>query len=348
MKKLLSLLFVLGVSLSCKKSDVPAKLAPVLEPIEEVNLIVPENLKAPITPQGDSTYNVIGYGYDVTGKHNDASSIRDNVVDFAAFMKSGKPSYVVPSKSRTSWHDSYDAANAEVLANALSAEFKITEGKGLYGGTMTELFPTTTAFSEKYIYGYYSHYFQYKAFKIMLDDQLITTFRDYLSPSFKSDVDNLNAEILVEKYGTHVLADIVLGAKLDILYQAETADDERSKVQQNAYDAAIKTSFGLWTSRFNDIDSAKLRKVKSPALSFRVAGGDPSKIKIIETPEGRKVVISDWLNTIANQNHVFIQAGSMTPLTNLIANEKKRAEVELYIASYLEKKQVKLNRTDPN
>lgn len=335
---------MLSISASCKKSDLPLNAEELPVPIESVNLIVPENLYDPIEPQGDPIYNVIGYGYDVTGKFNDASSIRGNVVDLAAYVEGEKPKNFAPWTSTAFWHDSYDAENAEVLARKLSAESEVTKDKSLYGGTIIEFFPQTTAFSEKYVYGYYSQYLQYKSFRFFIDDELVATFRKYLSPSFQSDVQNLSSEMLVKKYGTHVLANIVLGAKLDIIYQAETNDNDRSGVQRNGYDAAIKTTFGLWTSRIDEIDSAKLRKVKSPSLSFRVAGGDPSKIKVIESSKGLRVDFNDWLKSAETQNHVFIKVNSTIPLFSFIAEEGKRTEVQDYITTYLKNNEVKMSK----
>jgi hypothetical protein len=344
MKKILILLLIISINSSCKKSGVPPMVEPLLDPIEEINLIVPENLYAPIEPQGDPTYNVIGYGYDVTGIFNDAGSIRGRVVDIAAYVEGEKPNNFVPWRNSAFWHDSYDAENARVLANKLSDVSEVTMGKSLYGGTMSGFFPKTTAFSEKYVYGYYSQYLQYKSFRFWIDDQLIAKFRKYLSPSFQSDVNNLSSEMIVKKYGTHLLAEVVLGAKLDILYQAEAGANDRSDVQKNGYDAAIKTTFGFWTSRIPDIDSAKLRKVKSPALSFRVAGGDPSKIKVIKSTNGLRVDFSDWLKSAEKQNHVFISTRSTIPLFRLITNEDKRTEVQAYITTYLEKNEVQLSK----
>lgn len=342
MKKISALLFVLAFGSSCKKSDDSSKIEPVLGPLEKVNLIVPDNLYAPMVSHGDPKYNVIGYGYDVTGKHNDASAIRGRVVNIAAYVVGEKPSNFEPWRNTSFWHDSYDAANAEALASLLSDESSETRGKALFGGTMTELFPNTAAFSQKYVYGYYSQYLQFRSFRFYIDEELITGFKKYLNPSFQSDVRDLTPEMIVKKYGTDVLAEIVLGAKLDILYQAETNVEERSDVQKNGYDAAIKTTFGFWTSRLNDIDSVELRKVKSPALSFRVAGGDPSKIKFSESAIGRHVDVSDWMKSVGPENYVFIKKNSTIPLYRLISDEKKRADVQAYIAAYLENNQVKL------
>jgi len=344
MKKILVLLIVLSVSASCKKSDVPPNLDEVLGPIEKISLIIPENLNDPIAPQGDPKYNVIGYGYDVTGKFNDASAIRDNVIDIAAYVKGEKPNYFDPEKSTSFWYDSYDAENAEVLAKKLSAESEETKDKMLYGGTMSEFFPKTTAFSEKYVYGYYSQILQYKSFRLYVDDELVAKFRQYLSPSFQSDVQTLTPEMIVKKYGTHILASILLGAKLDIVYQAETTAIDRAGVQRNGFDAAIKSTFGFWTSRLEVVDSARLRQVKSPALSFRVAGGDPSKVKVIQGPNGHHVDFSAWLKSVETQNHVFIKANSTIPLFSLIADEGKRTDVQAYIATYLKNNEVKLSK----
>lgn len=342
MKKVLALLLVVAIGSSCKKSDDSSKLEQVLGPLEKVTLIIPENLNAPLQPQGDPVYNVIGYGYDVTGKHNDASSIRGMVVNIAAYADVEKPRYFEPWRNTSFTHDSYDAENAEALAGLLSNDFNSTKGKTLFGGTITESFPRTTAFSKKYVYGYYSQYMQFKSFRFHIDDELINGFKKYLSSSFQSDVRNLSPEMIVKKYGTDVLAEIVLGAKLDILFQAETDAEERSDVQKNAYDAAIQTTFGFWTSRLSGIDSVKLRKVKAPALSFRVAGGDPSKIKFIESAVGRHVDVSDWMNSIKPNNFVFIKTRSTIPIYSLIPDSKKQADVKAYITAYLENNQVKL------
>jgi len=342
MKKVLALLLVVAIGSSCKKSDDSSKLELVLGPLEKVTLIIPENLNTPLQPQGDPKYNVIGYGYDFTGKHDDASSVRANVVNIAAYVEGEKSTYFDPSTSSAGWSDSYDGVDAEYLARGLSYTYDVTQGKALFGGTMTELFPNTTAFSKKYVYGYFSQYFQFKSFRFHIDEDLITGFKKYLNPSFQSDIRHLTPEMIVKKYGTHILAEIVLGAKLDILYQAETNVEERSDVQKNGFDAAIRTTIGFWSGRLNPIDSLKLRKVKSPALSFRVAGGDPSKIKIIESAIGRHIDVSDWLKSIKPNNYVFIKTRSVIPLYRLIPDEKKRADVQAYIAAYLENSQVKL------
>jgi len=345
MKKFVALLVMLSVGSSCKKSDVPPNLDEVLGPIESINLIIPENLNDPIVLQGDPKYNVIGYGYDFTGKFNDASAIRANVIDIAAYVKGEKPNNFEPRTSTTFGQDSYDAENAEVLARKLSAESEETKDKMLYGGTMSEFFPKTDAFSEKYVYGYSSQILQYKSFKFWVDDKVVEKFRKYLNPSFQSDVQSLSSEMIVRKYGTHILANILLGAKLDIVYQAETAALDRSSAQRNGYDAALKSTFGLWTTRwFEKIDSVALRQMKSPTISFRVAGGDPSKIRAFDSPIGPKVDFSAWQKSAETQNHVFIGATSTIPLFSLIADEGKRNEVQAYIATYLKNNEVKLSK----
>lgn len=349
MKKVLILLFVLCVGSSCKKSDIPQKTEQeeVLDSIEKVNVIIPENLNIPTEPQGDPTYNVIGYGYDATGILNDASSIRGQVVNIAAYVEGEKKhDSLIPSRTTSFWYDSFDANNAEVLIKKLSAKSDAIKGKSLYAGTISESFPKTNASSEKYVYGYYSLYLQYKSFRFFINDDLVAKFRKYLSPSFESDVQTLSPELMIKKYGTHLLVEIALGAKLDILYQAEPSGEDRSDLQKSGYDAAVRTTFGFWTptSSFSKIDSAKLRKIKSPALSFRVAGGDPSKIHVIKSTQGLRINTTDWLKSAETQNHVFIKTMSTIPLYSLIENENRRSELQAYIATYLENKEFKLTK----
>jgi hypothetical protein len=121
MKKILIMLTALSIAasyVSCKKtnndSDIPPEAIP---PIAEVS--ISESKSGSELPKGDPVYNLLGYGYDVTAKFDDATSSRASVVNMTSYIKD-RPNAIDNSSSTAFWADSYDGENAEKLAVALT------------------------------------------------------------------------------------------------------------------------------------------------------------------------------------------------------------------------------------
>ena len=337
MKKVLFALTLLFIATSCKKSEDFPPQEPAPEPIAKITLLPAKLSSVPAVTQGDINYNLLGYGYDVTGKYDDASSARIAVMDMISFARE---KHVEPSMSTSFSMNSWDGENAEDLALGLSRGSKATEGRKFYGQSIQSAFPGEKPFAEKYIYGFYSDIIQYKQLRFYVEKSA----SNYLTPQFKSDLQTMNAETLVKKYGTHVLSDISLGARLNIVYQGETTAKNRASVQKAGYDEALKSIFGRFSGRINDIDSNLLRPIKSPKVAFDIVGGDPSTIQIVETKKGQWVDLNAWNKSITIKNSVFISANNLIPLADLIDDITKKAEVEKYLESYLAANEVKLSK----
>lgn len=337
MKKVLFALSIFLIATSCKKSSDNPIEEPVPESIAKMTLLPPKLSYDPTAVQGDINYNLLGYGYDVSGKIDDASSARVPVIDMVSFAKE---KHVEGGLAATYSMNSWDGINAEALALQLSWGLKATEGRKLYGQSIKSFFPDELPFAEKYIYGYYSDIIEYKQLKFFTDNSTLK----YLSTSFKSDLQTMTAETLVKKYGTHVLTNISLGARLNIAYQGETVATDRTPVQNAGYDVALNQFFGKFSGRINKIDSNYLRQIKAPKVAFEVLGGDPTKVKITETANGQRVDIKDWSEALSAKSSVFVRAIALVPLTELIDDPARKAEVEKYIESYLTANEVKLSK----
>lgn len=85
MKKILIAVF--AAFTSCKKSTENRIIEPVYVPDTKVAV----SRMPQITNKPDlvlsSTANVLGHGYDVTGKHDDLSAVRAQAIDADAFAK---------------------------------------------------------------------------------------------------------------------------------------------------------------------------------------------------------------------------------------------------------------------
>jgi hypothetical protein len=342
MKKILIMLTALSIAasyVSCKKTNNDFVVPPeAIAPIAEVS--ISESKSGSELPKGDPVYNLLGYGYDVTAKFDDATSSRASVVNMTSYIKD-RPNAIDNSSSTAFWADSYDGENAEKLATALTNKLNQTQEGKFFKGTIGSFFSEESAFSKKYVYGFYAEMFQYRRLKVFKDDT--ENFKNHLSSEFLSGIQAMTPEMLVKKYGTHVLTSIILGAKLNTLYQAETSDQNRLLAQHAGYDAAMKSTFGMLLSgRLDPIDSAKLRTITAPKIAFEAVGGQPGQIKIITAKKGKVVDTNDWRQSINPENAVFIGVRELIPISALIENAGKKKEVEDYLSFYLKANEVKL------
>lgn len=345
MKKILIALTAISIAasyVSCKKTndntnpDEPTK---IITPVAEVSLL--EIRPGSALPKGDPNYNLLGYGFDVTGKFEDARSSRASVVNMTSYSKDQLRT-IDNSTTTGFWTDSYDAENAEKLALRLSNKLSQTQGGKFFKGTIGSFLPEEHAFSKKYVYGYFEQMYQFRRIRVIGGD--LQAFKRHLDTEFLSDIQTMTAEMLVKKYGTHVLTNIIIGAKLNAIYQAETTHTDRLSAQHAGYDAAMNATFGMLISgRLDPIDSVKLRTITVPKIVFELVGGERGKSKIIKTNKGNFVDNNDWRQSITRENAVFIGVSEMIPIATLIDNIDKKKEVEDYISTYLKANEVKLD-----
>jgi hypothetical protein len=335
-KKILLAFAVLAIFYGCKKQSQPAIKTSSLPEISVTGFATTGN--API--RGDKIYNLLGYGYDITGKYADTSAVRSQAINIAAFG-TDNPDRVVFDESKTSASQIINAKDAEDFSQQLSARLDESNGFKFFKGSVTAPFPGQNALSAKYVYGNYAMIIQQKRIKTNASNGLLM---NYLTPAFTHDILALSAADLVKKYGTHVLADIVLGAKLNIMYQAETTAPTRAASEFAGFNFAIKKVFGLFTGSLDPINTTDLQTISSPQIVYEAAGADLSKIKVNTTSRTPTVDVADWhlSSTEAGAAFIDISKSGLIPLYALIADPARKATVQSYITKYLMDQQVKL------
>lgn len=293
----------------------------------------------PLYP-ASTTFNFLGFGYDVTDKFNDQSSIRANVVDIAAFDADRKYNVVLMGGTESSWRTT-QAENAVELSRKLSNSYTATKGLKLFGNTIDQVFPGTDATDKKYLYGHYSYYMIWKVYKFYYDQSV----NKFLTADFKRDITLLNAQDLVNKYGTHVLTNIKLGSKFDVIYQAEAPQNgRRSLIIMEGLRYTLKRTFGLPTGYLDEPNLRDLNDNTTAKIYYSSTGGDISKLKP-ETINNRLIVnLNNWVASTTEDKATFIGAAEdgLTSLDKFIDDATKKAEVKAYIEQYFAAKTVKL------
>ncbi|WP_231464978.1 MAC/perforin domain-containing protein [Pedobacter sp. Leaf132] len=339
MKKLLFALAVSAALISCKK-DVEEIITPVEKLSPDIPLTITGSTVEPkLLYQPSATYNYLGYGYDVTENFDSETSIRANVVDIPRFDASPMHTVSLSRGTKFSWK-TLIAKDAVDLSEQFSNYYTETKGLKIFGNTVNEAFPASTTANVNFVYGYYSNYMIRKNFRFYYDKSV----NNFITNQFKQDLNSLDAENLIKKYGTHVLIGVNIGAKFDVIYQAVSRGGDRQKISMEGQRYAMKNTFGLPTGNLDDIDLQNLNANSFAKVYYTSTGGDMKLLK--EQTFSKKVFlnISDWLNSRTEERARFIGASEdgFRPIYYFIDDASKKAKVMAYFDQYVATNSVKL------
>jgi len=332
MKKLFILISSTLALFACTKND-SSRLEDV-----KLNPNLPQKKTGKPLSAGDGKWDLLGYGYDVTGQFANSESATWPIIDIDS-LKKYHPTYVDESGAETGTHFFEVGQNASDLSQKITGKLDITGGDGfLFKGTINANFNQEDKWSSKYVYATYSSIAIKRRVKLMKDYNLL---KSYLHQGFLNHVQTLSSQQLVETYGTHVLIDIKLGGKLELIYQAETHSQDRI----TAAGAGAKTSFlkifntevhGTFdqtasSSNFNE--KAFVRTIGGNAGAAIVStvtfnnSGTPS---FTFNPSG-------WASGVTDQNAEMIDISfdGLIPIYELIADPMKKAALQSYTQQYL-------------
>jgi hypothetical protein len=293
-------------------------------------------------------YNVLGYGYDVTGQYGSTSAVTNQVLNIALF-DSLNANRVVFDNSTAQYTLSQSGSNAINLTHSLAISTKDSASfLGLFKGTISASYSDNYAFSSRFVYGY---------FNLMVRQQRIylntpeNSLYNYLSPQFQQDVQNQTPQYIVSHYGTHVLTDCILGAKLEVLYRAETDNTNKKDAGSVGIDGGISV-LGVKgkVSATLSYGSASISKNFNQSLHYETHGADPSKglvSTLIYNGSADTTVtlnVANWQgsSTVANSELIDLTPGTLMPLYDFVQDPTKAAALKSYIISYINSNSITL------
>lgn len=311
----------------------------------------PEELKgasiAELRGFADAQYNLLGFGYDLTGTYGSATSATYQVIDVAR-LSTEQPGRVEIIQTQGQDQQLISGINCENYSRNLSQKLEVTDTLKLFSGTLKSAFQDSSAYSSKYVYSSYNIQIKQRTLKFAADNSVL---RNYLSAAFKADILSSSPALLVSRYGTHVMSGILLGAKLNFMYQARTRSEDRSSAASSGLKTAAGTSFNVNVE--GAAGSSYSSTNTSQRLYYQTIGGDPTKglFGIIDLTNGTpapKIDIAAWQGSasLANSELIDINRNGLIPIYDLIADPVKSAAVKAYVIQYLIDHQIKTN-SDP-
>lgn len=339
-KRMATVALVMMAFIGCKKNEIPSVNKTGLGPEQTNGLRV--------NSAGDGKNDLLGYGYDLTGEFANSSAAKFSVINVDKLrleqptrvewdLSSRREGVLIAGENATAY--------LEKVTAKLNASFSLF-GIGkllLFKASVSATYSDSDAFSSKYLYSSYSHKIQQKRVKLNASNTLLQA---YLTPSFANDSQNETPAYLVSRYGTHVLTDIILGAKLEVLYRSTTTKADRVNASAAGIDVGMKSIFSINTGYTYDYNSTVQNA--SQTLHYKTIGGEPStsilgKTAIISA-NPPTVDISSWENSssLANAEMIDITENGLVPLWNLIADPTKSEAVKNYVIQYLKENQARL------
>ena len=323
------LLFLTSLTTGCKKE---------IETLETIN----SKDSMQILSAGDGQFDALGYGYDVTGEYASLSATRFKVIDIAK-LYANEPDRVNSIIGTTEYTEYTYGDNAEQFSYNLTGKYSLSalpivnKVANVFSGTMDVSFHQSGLISNKYSYANASKLIKQKQLVVNVTTESIR--KNYLSDTFKSDVQSLSPEVLVTKYGTHVLSNIILGAKLDIYYRTETTSSNKGSGVRAGFSTNVLAGLFKLDATGSYADST-VKSNSNQTLYYKTVGGDGSRgllgdIKLDNSP--LTITIGAWQSTctLANATMIQIDPNGFVLLSDLIEDPAKSTAVKSYINQYL-------------
>lgn len=332
MKKALLIIPLMGILWSCKKTSekLPNTIS-VTQPSKPISFAA-----------RDGVYDVLGFGYNLTGDYAVTASTTFPVIDIAR-LKADYSDRFLLNLDHNSITYLIEGASEETYLQKKSEKLNAGAGNSksslIYSASVNVAFSDTLSSLSKYIISSYNIYIQRKSLSINAPASLL---QNYLSPAFATDINTQTPDYIVSHYGTHVLMNIKLGGTLDIMYRAET----RNSARESASAIGIKASIGKTLLSVHVDDSVStatsdVNKNFNQTLSVATHGGDPSVGIITSIPiDGTPITpfnTAPWQNSVTDENSEFINIGEngLMLISDLVADPTKKAALETYIDQYL-------------
>lgn len=286
---------------------------------------------------GDGKYDALGYGYDVTYEYFNASpqSMKAQVIDVDAYVESGgKWDF---NSNPSTYNDMIAGSTTEDFVSQLTIHGDIKMGADVFTGSLEANFSSYYEYSSKYSI---AQYFMYIRQKQLYLNASTSELIPYLSSKFKEDLQTKSSSYIIEHYGTHVLTNIVLGARLTVTYRSLATSETSAKREAVTAGCSSNVLSIFQINVSTSYRDSLVTKNKEQLLTYKTEGGDPSKSLVgtfnLDSSVTPQVDISSWQNSCNTSNMVLIDAvpGTVIPLYEFVSDAAKRNELKDAIEKY--------------
>lgn len=300
---------------------------------------------------GDEKYDVLGYGYDATGEYLHPLSVRNPVLDIAKYEKASidRLQYGTSSYGFDQMYYGYSASDytmditkeTNVTANMSYGSEKVDTVPYFSGNiTYNNYLKTEYAYSDKYSFASVDAVRNRK--HIWINDE-VSCLSNYLSESFKADLERLSPDRIVERYGTHVLTDFIIGGRYKIMFRSvvthtKDATHKRKTVASGLTAALFGIGFSLNITRTVQTDETLVKDNQNKELYVLFYGGNGTSLKYdLEKGMPTGIDVQSWENNVNLSNSCLNEIiwKETYPIYEFISDPGKKEEIRQAVMKYM-------------
>lgn len=291
---------------------------------------------------GDGVYDILGYGYDITGPYLDTKSSRAIVFDTNNMIEKGLITPYKLEESRFRYSSGKDVI--DFTTNMSSSLQMSTPGilKVIGGASLNIAFGGNSHYNSDYSFAYCTQ--QYIDSRYRISEADINVLKTCLTKQFIERLSTYTPEQIVEEYGTHVLKDIYLGAKFEVYYMAKSTSSSKKESINAGLGASLFSLFKM-DGKFQYDESLAITN-KEQSLYYFTIGGDPAVgVQGSLNPENSPSIdIGKWMASVKSSTPKFIDVDnnsqSFIPIYELVTDPTKKQTLKAYIDNYIKSKEV--------
>ena len=291
---------------------------------------------------GDGVYDILGYGYDITGPYLDTKSSRAIVFDTNKLLEKGLITPYKLEESRFRYSSGKDVI--DFTTNMSSSLQMSTPGilKVIGGASLNIAFGGNSHYNSDYSFAYCTQ--QYIDSRYRISEADINVLKTCLTKQFIERLSTYTPEQIVEEYGTHVLKDIYLGAKFEVYYIAKSTSSSKKESINAGLGASLFSLFKM-DGKFQYDESLAITN-KEQSLYYFTIGGDPAVgVQGSLNPENSPSIdIGKWMASVKSSTPKFIDVDnnsqSFIPIYELVTDPTKKQTLKAYIDNYIKSKEV--------
>ena len=291
---------------------------------------------------GDGVYDILGYGYDITGPYLDTKSSRAIVFDTNKLLEKGLITPYKLEESRFRYSSGKDVI--DFTTNMSSSLQMSTPGilKVIGGASLNIAFGGNSHYNSDYSFAYCTQ--QYIDSRYRISEADINVLKTCLTKQFIERLSTYTPEQIVEEYGTHVLKDIYLGAKFEVYYMAKSTSSSKKESINAGLGASLFSLFKM-DGKFQYDESLAITNNEQSLYYFTI-GGDPAVgVQGSLNPENSPSIdIGKWMASVKSSTPKFIDVDnnsqSFIPIYELVTDPTKKQTLKAYIDNYIKSKEV--------
>lgn len=309
--------------------------------------MVTDNVKQKMAADGE--WDVLGFGYDVTGAYLHPESVKDMVINTSALHLAHPELFYTNSSVYAESKYQYASTSEEYLTdktNECSFELGLNGPKFLgmkaFGASFNYSSNIHTKLNYSSLYMYASCDVTKHIRRLYLSSPSINTLLDYLNPAFIVDLNTKSAAEIVAKYGTHVLTDFTIGGRLNFMFKSKDNSNMSSEDRENTVKAGLYMSFKAMAINVDATVSSQIvdtysNKNTNRELIINYFGGEGSGASYNLETGYPSVNVSSWESSVDYTNAALtkIAWNKAIPIWEFTTDLNKKNQLKDAVANHL-------------